>query len=150
MKKWIAALLCLLLLTGPVLASERFEDVAARRLLCRSRGVGRGPGDYQRNGQPAVCAGSALHHRSGPDLPLAGLRVAGGVHCPALFRRGRDRLLCRSRRLGLRKRPGHRHGAGGQPALYPAGHGYIPLEAGGQSPSPRTWRPGTGIGICCW
>ena len=28
MKKWIAALLCLLLLTGPVLASERFEDVA--------------------------------------------------------------------------------------------------------------------------
>ena len=28
MKKWIAALLCLLLLTGPVLASERFDDVA--------------------------------------------------------------------------------------------------------------------------
>ncbi len=66
MKKWIAALLCLLLVTGPVLASERFEDVAPDAYYAEAvawavdRGITNGMGNRQFAPDQLCTIGQAL------------------------------------------------------------------------------------------
>ncbi len=66
MKKRIAALLCLLLLTGPVLASERFEDVAPDAYYAEAvawavdRGITNGMGNRQFAPDQLCTIGQAL------------------------------------------------------------------------------------------
>ena len=149
MKKRIAALLCLLLLTGPVLASERFEDVAPDAYYAEAvawavdQGITNGMGNRQFAPDQLCTIGQALTFLwracGSPEASIAQpfSDVAETDYYAGAAAWAYENGWSPARSWG--------------PAGPVPGGPWLHTSGSWRAvPSPRTWRPGTGIGICCW